>query len=190
MTNRVAQLKEVRYLELPLSSGLGGEAISLFNADSLPSLGMPRSFRVNYQVLTLTDEGALYGIHGGPLSQLVAAVTRGSKMQVLVVDGRPQSSTVGRYTEVFLTYGYAIFIPPYCGYAALTLSDIAYSVTGYDAFPRKDKEDWLHVHPFDPDLDLDWRRPRSSLILDEDDRKAGSFSDYARRRRITNWKPK
>lgn len=119
-------------------------------------------------------KGGLRGIHIAPWYKLVT-VYRGMVQQV-VVDTREDSPTFGKHISVNIgeKNWVSVLIPPTCGNAFLTLSDIAdynYLTTDYWA-PGLEKAIIFN----DPDLAIKWES--DSPILSEKDLKNPTFKDF------------
>lgn len=120
-----------------------------------------------------SQRGTLRGIHIAPWYKLVT-VFRGQVQQV-VVDTRENSPTFGKYISIILgeKNWVSVLIPPMCGNAFLTLSDIAdynYLTTDYWA-PGVEKA----IIYSDSDLAINWEIDRP--ILSEKDLRNPTFEE-------------
>ncbi|NJK78799.1 MAG: dTDP-4-dehydrorhamnose 3,5-epimerase [Chloroflexaceae bacterium] len=125
--------------------------------------------------------GVLRGFHyqdtSAPMAKLVRC-TRGSVLDV-VVDLRVGAPTFGRWVAVELTEDNMkqLMVPPWCGHAFLTLSDVAdvqYKCSNYYTPSAEGNLAWN-----DPDIGVAW--PLQAPILSQRDRQASTLREYMQR---------
>ena len=162
------ELDSVLLIKRPVFSDSRGFFREVFRKQDLESiLGSKLDFvQANHSRSSL---GALRGIHLAPCYKLIT-VTSG-KVQQVVVDLRPESSTFGKHVSVLLggdDNKHAILVPPGCGNSFLVLSETAdyfYMFTDYWA-PGMEKD----ILYSDPDLNIAWQN--NSPQISERDSKA------------------
>jgi len=148
-----------------------------FRADKLAVLGLHGPWVQDNH--SISQAGVLRGLHfqwDEPQGKLVR-VGRGRALDV-VVDLRADSATFGQ-TKSFEIDGLAhhqVWVPVGFGHGFLALEDdtqLLYKCTSVYHAPGEG-----NIHPFDPDLAIDWPLDRTDLQLSRRDQAAPSFAQY------------
>jgi dTDP-4-dehydrorhamnose 3,5-epimerase len=122
-----------------------------------------------------SSQNTLRGIHIAPWNKVIY-VPRG-KVQCVIVDCRPDSPTLGKYSSFILgdDNRSAVFVPANCGNSYLVLSEDADYIYFTDEEWAAGKERDIIWN--DPTLNIDWEI-RDNLSLSDRDQKGLSFLEY------------
>ena len=168
---------EVLVLEPTVHGDGRGCFFEAFRADQLAALGLHGPWvQDNHSV---SQAGVLRGIHfqwDEPQGKLVR-VGRGRALDV-VVDLRHQSPTFGTWKafEIDAVKHHQVWVPPGFGHAFLALEDHTQLLYKCTAVYHGQGEG--NIHPFDPDLAIEWPWDRDAIQLSARDEAAPSFAAY------------
>jgi len=149
-----------------------------FRADRFAALGLPGPWvQDNHSV---SARGVLRGVHfqwDAPQGKLVR-VGRGRALDV-VVDLRHESPTFGTWKafEIDAVKHHQVWVPPGFGHAFLALEDDTQLLYKCTAVYNAQGEG--NIHPFDPDLAIEWPLDLDLIQLSGRDQAAPSFAAYA-----------
>ena len=132
--------------------------------------------------VTETWQGAIRGLHGEPMTKLIA-VAEGEAFGAYV-DARPGSPSFGRTVTTFLGKGQQVLVPEgVCnGFQSVSSSPTQY-VYCFDAEWSPDMPG-VAVNALDPDLGIEWPiyvDPADRTVLSEKDAGLPSFAEATQR---------
>ena len=168
---------EVLVLEPTVHGDARGCFVEAFRADQLATLGVHGPWvQDNHSV---SQAGVLRGVHfqwDQPQGKLVR-VGRGRALDV-VVDLRHKGPSFGTWKafEIDAVKHHQVWVPPGFGHAFLALEDETQLLYKCTAVYNADGEG--NIHPFDPDLAIDWPLERSAIQLSVRDQAGASFANY------------
>ena len=137
--------------------------------------------------ISSSSKGTLRGIHYSLTkhgqAKYITCVK--GKIQDVIVDIRPDSSTFGKCIDLELNedYGSAVLIEPNLGHGFLSLADS--STVVYLTSSSYDSKNEFEINPFDLDLAIKWGLPPRQIIISDRDNTAPSLSQ----RKITDKLP-
>jgi len=137
-----------------------------YTSDALEAHGVRDFHVVQNNVSLSTEVGVLRGIHAEPWDKYVSLAS--GRAFAAIVDLREGSSAFGRVETFDLTPEKALFIPRGCGnsYQALERNVVyTYLVNGR----WSPGTSYTSVHPYDPQLAIDWPIARSDTVMSDKD---------------------
>ena len=124
--------------------------------------------------------GVVRGLHFQQGEHAQAKLVRVLQGKVLdaAVDLRPGSPSFGKSFTVELDEHneYQFFVPRGFAHGFSVLSPTATFFYKCDNFYNKPSEG--SIHPYDPELNIDWKIPAVEALLSDKDKAAGSLKDY------------
>jgi len=152
-----------------------GTFFEAFHSRDFEEAGIHAEFLQDNQ--STSQLGVIRGIHYQVKPHLQAKLVRCSygKIFDVVVDLREGSNTFGKWLGVELcgSEGFSIFIPEGIGHGFQVLSEG--SVVSYKTSTHYAPEFEKGVHPFDPDLKIEWPM-KSHVIMSEKDQSWAPMS--------------
>lgn len=152
-----------------------GTFFEAFHSRDFEQAGIDSEFLQDNQ--STSRKGVIRGIHYQIKPHLQAKLVRCSygKIFDVVVDLREDSKTFGKWLGVELNgaEGLSIFIPEGIGHGFQVLCDG--SVVSYKTSTHYAPEFEKGVHPFDPDLNIEWPM-KSNVVLSEKDQSWAPMS--------------
>lgn len=158
------KLEGVYLINRPLYPDDRGSFHEVFRLNDLEEV-IKTPFKIVQWNHSKSTQNVLRGIHTAPWSKLFYCVE--GKVQQVVVDLRPDSSTYGKYISNIIGTDNpaAIYVPPNCGNAFLVLSKEADCCYMVDDYWKPGME--YGVTFDDPDLKVDWQ-VQSPLLSEKD----------------------
>ena len=169
---------QVQVFEPTVHGDARGSFFESFRADKLAALGLHGPWVQDNQ--SLSQRGVLRGLHfqwDEPQGKLVR-VGRGRALDV-VVDLRAGSPSFGAWKafELDAVAHHQVWVPPGFGHGFLALegdTQLLYKCTAvYNAAGEG------NIHPFDPEIGIDWGLSGDEIQLSARDAAAQSLADYA-----------
>ncbi len=129
-------------------------------------------------------KGVLRGLHiqlGNAAQVKLLRVLEGAILDV-VVDLRKNSPTFGQHLTLELTQDNhkQIFVPTGFAHGFVVLSEIAIVLFKVDKYYEPGNE--FGIRYDDKDLKIDWRLPKGEIVISEEVKKFGSYSDFINKR--------
>jgi dTDP-4-dehydrorhamnose 3,5-epimerase len=128
---------------------------------------------------SFSSKGVLRGLHFQTDEHAQAKLVRVLKGEVLdvAVDLRPSSATYGKHYSVLLSEQNKLqfFVPRNFAHGFVVLSDQAEFFYKCDNYYNKASEGGLHYA--DPNLDINWQLPTSSLLVSDKDATLPFFNE-------------
>jgi len=152
-----------------------GTFFEAFHSRDFEEAGIHSEFLQDNQ--STSQKGVIRGIHYQIKPHLQAKLVRCSHGKIfdVVVDLREDSKTFGKWLGVELngSEGLSIYIPEGIGHGFQVLNEG--SVVSYKTSTHYAPEFEKGVHPFDPDLNIQWPM-KSNLVLSEKDQSWAPMS--------------
>lgn len=173
-------IKGIYFIERPYYSDDRGGFQETFRLSQLRSL-VPDFAEFKQGNLSDSVPGVLRGIHAEPWYKLVFPAY--GSIRVGLVDMRANSPTLGDYIIKDL-HGIpgqkrtAILVPPGVGNSFLVIGDtpVVYNYTVGKEYVHMP---YPSLHPFDPDLGIDWGVPQEQIKLSPKDIQNPSWKEYS-----------
>lgn len=135
--------------------------------------GLPEFDPLQWNLSETVEHAGLRGIHAEPWDKYITPAK--GDIYVAYVDLR-KGDTFGQVEEFTLSEGQAVFVPQGCGNSFEVLSDwalYAYLVTDY----WQPGISYPSVHPFDPELGINWPIGQDQALLSEKDQNQPFLKD-------------